>query len=135
LGPWFAAFAALGVIVAAMYLLYMVGRMCFVPLEEPSGHHDHDDDHGALPTDLSAREIGVLLPLGALCLYLGLQPTPLMKSIESPINTTVRIVQLVNGVDATRPPASGLHADTHGHDDGPHGDAVEHADPETEVVR
>lgn len=138
LGPWFAAFAALGVIVAAMYLLYMVGRMCFGPLTEPSGHHDHDDEHSTLPTDLSAREIGVLLPLGALCLYLGLQPTPLMKSIESPINTTVRIVQLVNGIDETRPPAAGLHADTHGHTDGAeHDDAAETepANAETEVVR
>lgn len=97
LGPWFAASAALGVIIAAMYLLYMVGRVCFGPLVEPSGHHDeHGED--ALPADLTAREIGVLLPLAALCLYLGLQPTPLMRSMESPINATVRLVQSANGV-------------------------------------
>lgn len=102
LGPWFAVFAATGVIVAAMYLLYMVGRMCFGPLTEPEAHHD-EEGHNSLPTDLSAREIGVLLPLGALCLYLGLQPTPLMRTLESPINTTVNIVQKANGVSDDRP--------------------------------
>ncbi|MCC7389520.1 MAG: NADH-quinone oxidoreductase subunit M [Phycisphaerales bacterium] len=97
LGPWFAAVAATGVVIAAMYLLYMVGRMCFGPLIEPAGHHDHhdahDDGHAHLPPDLTPREIGVLLPLAALCLYLGLQPTPLMKTLEAPINDTVSLVR------------------------------------------
>ena len=129
LGPWFAAVSATGVIVAAMYLLYMVGRMCFGPLVEPAGHHDHHDDgHAHLPTDLTAREIGVLLPLAALCLYLGLQPTPLMKTIEDPINQTVRLVRGGAGaveLDRTVVPAAhDASADSHngdaaGHDAGP----------------
>ena len=116
LGPWFAAVAATGVIVAAMYLLYMVGRMCFGPLVEPAGHHDHHEDgHAHLPTDLTAREIGVLLPLAAACLYLGLQPTPLMKSIEGPIRQTVRLVQSNSGIEgATMVPVQ--HAEPGGHD-------------------
>ena len=98
LGPWFAFFASTGVVIAAMYLLYMVGRMCFGPLVEPAGHEDHAHDDNHLPTDLTAREIGVLLPLAALCLYLGLQPTPLMRSIEAPIAQTVHLVQSAGGV-------------------------------------
>ena len=97
LGPWFAVFAATGVIVAAMYLLYMVGRMCFGPLVEPEAHH-HDDGGDHLPADLTAREIGVLVPLAALCLFLGLYPTPLMRSIEAPVNESVRMVQSAAGV-------------------------------------
>ncbi|HZW08847.1 MAG TPA: NADH-quinone oxidoreductase subunit M [Phycisphaerales bacterium] len=115
LGPWFAAAAGLGVIVAAMYLLYMVGRMCFGPLIEPAGHGDHGG-HGAhgggLPADLTAREIGVLLPLAALCLVLGLYPTPLIRSIEAPIRDTVLLVQRGAGADPAGPGAAptGEHA-------------------------
>jgi len=151
LGPWFAVFAATGVIIAAMYLLYMVGRMCFGPLVEPAGHDDHDDAHGSenpatgasdkkLPADLTFREIGVLLPLAGLCLYLGLQPTPLMRSIEAPIKMTVRLVQSANGISEIRPPMSPRGTGDHSHEDG----AAQHdgreaeplgTDTETEVVR
>jgi len=41
LGPWFAFFAGTGMVVAAMYLLYMVGKICFGPLKEPEDHHAH----------------------------------------------------------------------------------------------
>lgn len=97
LGPSFAAVAALGVIVAAMYILYMVGRMCFGPLLEPAGHeahhtHESDDHHQALPVDLTTREIVVLLPLGALCLLLGLYPTPVINTLEAPINQSVHFI-------------------------------------------
>ena len=133
LGPWFAVFAATGVVVAAMYLLYMVGRMCFGPLVEPAGHGGHgahgSEGHGAgthgsesratseghLPTDLTPREIGVLLPLAALCLYLGVQPSPLMRSIAAPVNQTVHLVRMGAGaaempVAPARPEAAGEHA-------------------------
>ncbi len=97
LGPSFAAVAALGVIVAAMYILYMVGRMCFGPLLEPAGHdahhsHEGEDHHQALPVDLTMREVVVLLPIGALCLLLGLYPTPVIKTLEAPINQTVHFI-------------------------------------------
>ncbi len=36
--------------------------------------------------------------MAALCLYLGLQPTPLMRSIEAPIAQTVHLVQSAGGV-------------------------------------
>ncbi|GIK17889.1 MAG: NADH:ubiquinone oxidoreductase subunit M [Phycisphaerales bacterium] len=95
LGPWFGLAAGTGVIIAAMYLLYMVGRMCFGPLIEPGGHggaHGHGDEdahEGGLPKDLTGREIGALLPLAALCLALGVYPSPLLDSIREPVNATV----------------------------------------------
>jgi len=105
LGPWFAAAAGTGVIVAAMYLLYMVGRMCFGPLIEPGGHgHEAHGEHGSgLPADLTAREIGVLLPLAALCVVLGLYPAPLMRSIAQPVENTVRLVQSGAGAGRVSP--------------------------------
>lgn len=135
LGPWFAAFAATGVIVAAMYLLYMVGRMCFGPLVEPPAHDEHDEHHeGALPRDLTAREIGVLLPLAALCLYLGLQPSPLMRSIASPINSTVQLVRGASEAPPS-PPLMGAPAGDLAGDVPAHGDDAVHSPAGTEVVR
>lgn len=92
LGPWFAAVAGTGMIIAAIYLLYMVGRICFGPLREPphhnDAHHHDDDDAPRLPADLSAREILCLLPLAAACLGFGLYPKALIQGIEAPVNFT-----------------------------------------------
>ena len=88
LGPWYAAIAGSGMIVAAMYLLYMLGKVVWGPLREPRDHHDHP----ALPTDLNAREITLLAPLAILCVAIGLFPEPLLRAIEAPVNQTVEMV-------------------------------------------
>ena len=82
LGPWYAAFAATGMILAAMYLLIMVGKVVFGPLKEPT---THDDDDHALPADLTLREIGVLTPLAILCIVIGMQPKLFTDPLEQPI--------------------------------------------------
>ncbi len=119
LGFWYTLVAGIGMIVAAMYLLYMVGRVVWGPLVEPAGHapsahgahahgshgheaHGHDahaahDQHGAshgttLPTDLNAREIGILVPLAIACLGLGLYPKPLLDAIQRPVSRTIELV-------------------------------------------
>jgi NADH-quinone oxidoreductase subunit M len=85
LGPWFAVFAGTGMVIAAMYLLYMVGKICFGPLREPEDHHAHE----SLPTDLNRREIWTLIPLAVGCLVFGLRPVYLLDAISDPINDTV----------------------------------------------
>jgi NADH-quinone oxidoreductase subunit M len=85
LGPWFAVVAGVGMIIAAIYLLYMVGLIVFGPLREPEGHHHHS---GVLPTDLCPREIGVLAPLAIGCVVLGVWPEPVMESLEAPLEMT-----------------------------------------------
>jgi NADH-quinone oxidoreductase subunit M len=116
LGFWYTLVAGIGMIVAAMYLLYMVGRVVWGPLVEPAGHapsahgahahgsHGHEahghaahDQHGAshgttLPTDLNAREIGILVPLAIACLGLGLYPKPLLDAIQRPVSRTIELV-------------------------------------------
>ena len=82
LGPWYAAAAGLGMIFAAMYLLIMVGRVVFGPLKEPALEDEHLHHGPSLPADLTLREIGVLVPLAALCLYFGFQPGVLTDVIE-----------------------------------------------------
>ncbi len=80
LGPWYAAAAATGMVLAAMYLLIMVGKLVFGPLREPPGHAPAHGER--LPADLGFREIGVLAPLAVLCLAIGLQPRPLTDAIS-----------------------------------------------------
>ncbi len=99
LGPWFAVFAGTGMVIAAMYLLFMVGKICFGPLREPEDHHPHDE----LPTDLNMREIATLTPLAIGCILFGLQPTMLLDAINEPVNNTVRLVEIANGLESTEP--------------------------------
>ena len=103
LGPWYAIFAGTGMVIAAMYLLIMVGRICFGPLTEPDGHHAHDE----LPDDLNTREIITLLPLAAGCLVFGLFPGLLLDSIEQPVNDTVRLVESAQELAGPRPGLGG----------------------------
>ena len=104
LGPWYAAIAALGVIIAAMYLLIMVGKVVFGPLKEPGGHDSHGgghsgghgaDSHTHLPPDLTAREITALVPLALACLIFGIYPKPLFEALKDPVNDTVAWVHKI----------------------------------------
>jgi len=99
LGPWFAAVAATGMIVAAIYLLYMVGRIVFGPLREPEGH----EHHGPLPVDLNAREIAILTPLAVGCLVLGVLPSPVLRTLEAPIEKTLIAAGVVTPIQAPAP--------------------------------
>jgi len=85
LGPWYAFFAGTGMIIAAIYLLYMTGRVVFGKLVEPAGH----EHHGPLPVDLNGREISMLTVLAALCLLLGLFPRLILDPIEPVIALTL----------------------------------------------
>lgn len=87
LGPWYAAIAGIGMILAAMYLLIMVGKVVFGPLKEPKDDSHH---HGPkLPADLTPREIGVLTPLAILCVVLGLYPKIATDAMAANIETTL----------------------------------------------
>ncbi len=79
LGPWYALVAIVGLILGAMYLLRMLGKMVWGPVKLPEGGHDAST---GLPKDLSPREIGLLLPLAVLCVFIGLYPKPLLESID-----------------------------------------------------
>jgi NADH-quinone oxidoreductase subunit M len=61
--------AATGVIWAAVYMLWMLQRVVFGKLTKPENEN--------LP-DLNAREIGLMLPLLALMLFMGVYPRPFL---------------------------------------------------------
>ena len=80
LGPWFAIIAGGGVILGAVYMLYMVGRVLF-GVEQIPKHANAHEGH-TLPTDLNLREILTLAPVAAICFFIGLYPAPLLEAIE-----------------------------------------------------
>ncbi len=93
LGPEYAAIAAIGMVLAAMYLLIMVGKVVFGRLKEPEQH----EETKTLPKDLSPREIGILIPLAALCIWIGVKPLVLTNAMQGAVEDVLspypRIVQ------------------------------------------
>ncbi len=85
LGWPFALAAGLGMIVAAMYILYFVGKVIFGPLKIPT-----DTSHGPIEThDLNFKEICTLAPIAVVCLWLGLYPNPVLVTVEEAIDPII----------------------------------------------
>lgn len=81
--PIFALLATLGVIFAAYYMLPMVQRILFNPLN-PANR--------GLP-DLNAREIGLLAPLVLLIILLGFYPKPVLDRMEPAAQSVLNLAQ------------------------------------------
>lgn len=92
LGPAFAVPAGVGMIIGAIYILYMVGKVIFGPVKIPSHGHGHGDAHGHDShhvKDLSPREITTLVPLAVGCLVLGLFPNLILTTLDAPVTKIV----------------------------------------------
>jgi len=88
LGVWFGAFAAVGVILGALYMLHMVACVIFGPLKVPVLHEDNVtavDESG--PGDIGGREIGILLPLAIAVVWLGVYPSPVLRSMNGAVRS------------------------------------------------
>jgi NADH-quinone oxidoreductase subunit M len=86
LGPLFGALGATGILLGAIYMLYMAGKVLFGPLQEPH----HTPDLAAVGTrDLNAREIATLAPLAVLCLVLGVAPRIITDPLDPALQTQV----------------------------------------------
>lgn len=86
LGVNYAVWAGLGMILSAIYILFMVGKVVFGPSVIP-GHDDRPVHH---TPDLTPREIVTLVPLAVACLALGWFPNAILSTIEQPINQLLR---------------------------------------------
>ncbi|MBN1846685.1 MAG: NADH-quinone oxidoreductase subunit M [Sedimentisphaerales bacterium] len=75
LGPTYAILAATGVVLSAIYMLWMCQRVLFGPLAEPAVAEEAAAAEAAkLPADLGRREWGLLTPLAILVVLLGVYP-------------------------------------------------------------
>ncbi|MEX2530351.1 MAG: NADH-quinone oxidoreductase subunit M [Gemmatimonadota bacterium] len=81
--PVIALIGATGVIFAAYYMLPMVQRIFFNPL---------DREENRKFDDLSPREIAILAPMVALMIGLGVHPTPILERMEPAVNGVVEYV-------------------------------------------
>jgi NADH-quinone oxidoreductase subunit M len=81
----YAAFAALGVIMAAVYMLFMFQRMFLGPAGSITKEHKL--------RDLNWREIATLVPLLIFIFWIGLYPKPFFALIDPAVENLVAAVQ------------------------------------------
>jgi len=81
---WFAGLAALGVILAAVYMLYMFQKMFLGPA---------DKEENIKLKDLSWREIVTLAPILVLIFWIGLYPKPFFALIAPAVDKLVAVMQ------------------------------------------
>jgi NADH-quinone oxidoreductase subunit M len=87
--PWFASLAAIGVILAAIYMLYMFQKMFLGPAENPK-------NLGL--KDLNWREIVTLIPLLVFIFWIGLYPKPFFTLIAPAVDKLVAAVETAAAV-------------------------------------
>jgi NADH-quinone oxidoreductase subunit M len=88
--PWIAAVAVTGVIFGAVYLLMATRRLLWGPLTNAA-------NRGL--ADLGAREIALMVPLVALCFWIGFAPNPFLARGDASIDV---LVQRIERARATR---------------------------------
>lgn len=84
--PGAAIVATLGIILAAIYMLWLYQRVFTGPENENSN----------LVKDLSSKEVWPLVPVFALLVLLGFWPQPVLTTIE---NSVANVMQQVNSID------------------------------------
>jgi NADH-quinone oxidoreductase subunit M len=80
----FAGFAAAGVILAAVYMLFMFQKMFLGPV---------DKDENRSLKDLNWREIAILVPLLVFIFWIGLYPKPFFMLMGPSVEQLVKAVQ------------------------------------------
>jgi NADH-quinone oxidoreductase subunit M len=86
-GRFYACLATLGVVLGAVYMLWMFKRVFWGPenKDEDSGtHHLH--------TDLDAREIAVMLPIVVLIIWMGVRPRTFVAVSEAPVTAMLNSI-------------------------------------------
>jgi NADH-quinone oxidoreductase subunit M len=99
--PLFAVTATLGVILAAVYLLWMFRRVMFGPVENP-------ENRGLI--DLGLREKAILVILLIPIFWIGIYPETFLRRLHTPVLALLRVMEskTVQAVEAD--PAAGAAA-------------------------
>lgn len=92
---WAGAFAVSGVVLGAVYMLWMYQRVIFGPLKNEANKK---------LTDLSFREVAIFVPLLALMFFMGLYPQPFLSRMEKSVEATLaRVAQKTATAQAPTP--------------------------------
>ena len=81
----FAIFGAVGIILTAVYLLWMYQRVIFGKLK---------DEKNKLLKDLNLREVTILVPIVVLILWIGVYPLTFMKKTEKSVEYLLEVRKL-----------------------------------------
>jgi NADH-quinone oxidoreductase subunit M len=83
--PLYGVLGTSGIILGAWYLLTMLQHLLFGTLKEPKEAQEHPHQ------DMKVREIVSLVPLAALCLWIGVYPAPILKMIGPDVDAIAAI--------------------------------------------
>jgi NADH-quinone oxidoreductase subunit M len=89
--PWYAGISAAGVIMAAVYILYMFQKMFLGPQGEIV---DEVKKHGHSLRDLNWREIVTIVPILVFIFWIGLYPAPFFNLMAPAIDKLVAMLPL-----------------------------------------
>jgi len=90
--PWYAGVSAAGVIMAAVYILYMFQKMFLGP---EGSIVEEMKKHGHALRDLNWREIVTVLPLLVFIFWIGLYPKPFFDLIAPTVDKLVAALAIV----------------------------------------
>jgi NADH-quinone oxidoreductase subunit M len=89
--PLWTAWAATGLILGAIYMLWMFRRVMFGPLSRPENQQ---------LKDIGLREIAMLVPILVLIFFMGIYPQPFLSRMKPSVE---RIIQRVENVREANP--------------------------------
>ncbi len=95
--PWVASIATFGVVLAAVYMLWMYRRVVFGPVEVP-------ENRGLI--DLDLREKLVMAAMVIPIVWIGVYPQPLLTRLSAPVGEILRVME------AKRAPVAEVAAST-----------------------
>ena len=87
--PWFAGIAAVGVIMSAVYILYMFQKIFLGP---EGSIVEEVKKHGHALRDLSLREIATVVPLLVFIFWIGLYPKPFFELMAPAVTKLLSVI-------------------------------------------
>jgi NADH-quinone oxidoreductase subunit M len=92
--PGWTAVAATGIVLGAVYMLWMVRRVIFGPLTRPENQKLQD---------LNGRELLIMAPIVALIVIMGVYPQPFLSRMKPSVEHTLKKIFIVQS-----PPAAAI---------------------------
>ena len=103
--PAWTAAAATGMILSAIYMLWMFRRVIFGPLTNPENQK---------LKDLDGREILILAPVVALIIVMGVYPQPFLSRVKPAVDLTLKRIFAAQGMPTAVNNAAGGEATNYG---------------------
>ena len=101
--PWYAVFATIGVILGAVYMLWMFQRVMFGEIKK--------EENKSLP-DLNKRELAYLVPILFFCFWIGVYPSTFTNTMHASVEGLIKTVESNQISSKIDPPSIGKKPET-----------------------